>query len=413
MSSDRRGSVGGATVPASAAASADGAVSEGVADDPQADDPWFAPGPKKAFTPGDADAYADAAPTSPAEASSVQQNVVGLNTGEPNTGEPNTGGLKTGGLKTGEPNTGDASNADDGAGMASAATDEHAGQTEWFLRTGREGLHPDSVTPWDDVSGESPTDHPEVRVSAAGAPPWAGETTAVSATTPPPWETGPWPGAGTLRPGGSRPAGDGQAGDGQAGTPASGAAATAGLVGGSAAVRADVDGGAAVATPVRWSARTVLTAGLIPLVVPGLVLGFLSLRQAGSEAVRKASWLAIGASIAWAVIIIVIVASVSGGSPGACNGYPAAVHQAYEKALTDLHGNAPASTEASDLQTAASLANSSAAGAGQIGVRDALFTMANDLAQARADVVAGRPISASLRQHLAADGTVPSGSCAS
>lgn len=349
MSSDRRGSVGGATGPASAAASADGGASEDVADDAQADDPWFAPGPKKAAGPDDLNVSAD-----------------------------------------------------------TAETDEHAGQTEWFLRTGRAGLHPDSVTSSDDASGELTADHHGARVTAAGAPPWAGETTAVSASTPPPWETGPWPGPTALRSQGSHPLGDEQAG-----TTASRAAATAGLAGGGAAVSADADGTGPVATPVRWPARTVVTVGLIPLVVPGLVLGFLSLRQAGSEAVRKASWLAIGASIAWAVIIIVIVASVSGGSTGGCSGYPAAVRQAYEKALTDLRGNAPASAEATDLETAASLANSSAAAAGQIGVRNSLFTMANDLLQARADVVARRPISALLRQHIAADGAVPSGSCTS
>jgi hypothetical protein len=182
-------------------------------------------------------------------------------------------------------------------------------------------------------------------------------------------------------------------------------------VNGGTAIGPAMGGVGGAAAPVRWSARTVATAGLIPLVVPGLVIGFLSLRQAGSDAVRKAAWLSICASIAWAVIIIVIVASVSGGAAASCTGYPAAVHQAYDKVLTDLRGNAPASAEASDLETAASLANSSAAATGQLGVRNALFTMANDLSQARADVVAGRSISAPLRQHLAADGTLPAGSC--
>jgi hypothetical protein len=162
--------------------------------------------------------------------------------------------------------------------------------------------------------------------------------------------------------------------------------------------------------PVRWAPRTVLMAGLVPLVVPGLVVGFLSLRHAG-QAVRKAAWLAIGASVAWAVIIIAVVAGVSGGSASNCTGYPAAVHQAYEKVMTDMSGNATASVQAADLESAASLANSSAAAAGQIGVRTALFTMANDMVQARADVAAQRPIPAALRQHLADDGVVPAGSC--
>jgi len=165
--------------------------------------------------------------------------------------------------------------------------------------------------------------------------------------------------------------------------------------------------------PDRWPPRTVVAAGLIPLVVPGLVIGFLSLRQTTSEAVRRASWLTIGASIAWAVIIIVIAASVGGGSAGGCGRYPATVQRAYEKALSDLTSNAPASVQAADFQQAASLANASAAATGQIGVRTALFSMANDMSAARGYVVAGRPISATLRQHLADDGTAPSGSCAS
>jgi hypothetical protein len=156
----------------------------------------------------------------------------------------------------------------------------------------------------------------------------------------------------------------------------------------------------------------VVAAGLIPLVVPGLVIGFLSLRQTTSEAVRKASWLAIGASVAWAVIFIVIVASV-GGSAAGCGGYPAAVRQAYEKALSDLSSNAPVSTRAADFARAASLANASAAATGQIGVRTALFSMADDMWAARAEIAAGRPISAALRQHLTDDGKAPSGSCAS
>jgi hypothetical protein len=104
---------------------------------------------------------------------------------------------------------------------------------------------------------------------------------------------------------------------------------------------------------------------------------------------------------------------LSGGGAQSCGGYPAAVHQAYEKALSDLSGNAPASTQAADLETAASEANANAAAAGQIGVRTALFAMANDMTQARDYVLARRPIPATLQQHLTDDGVVPAGSCAS
>jgi hypothetical protein len=327
-------------------------LDDGVADDAQADDPWFAPGPKLTASPDMPADYADGA--------------VDASAGESSTGE-------------------------------SAAAEGRQHDTDWFLRTGRAGLHPDSETSWDDSSADVPAEHHEVRITAAGAPPWAGETTAVSASAPPPWETGPWPGPGSLksgrRPGRDQPASPSLRGE-------------ASLPGSSAP-----DGTGADAGPDRWPARTVLTAGLIPLVIPGLVLGFLSLRQAGSEAVRKASWVAIGASIAWAAIIIVIATSV-GGSAAACAGYPAAVQQSYEKAISDLSSRAPVSARVADFERAASLANASAAATGQIGVRTALFSMADDMFAARADVAAGRPISATLQRHLADDGKAPSGSCA-
>ncbi len=276
---------------------------------------------------------------------------------------------------------------------ADAADDRGGRGAEWFLRTGRAGLLPDSMTVASDDAADTPSrDHHEVRIAAAGAPPWAGETTQVADGAPPPWENGPWPGPGGL------------------GSPGSDASANGHRETRAPAPHASTD--AAVAQS-RWPARTVVTAGLIPLVVPGLVLGILSLRQPGGRAVRKASWLAIGASIAWAVVIILIVVGTAGAPAASCSGYPAGVRQAYEQALTALSRNAPASVQAADLETAASRANASAAAAGQIGVRTALFAMANDMTQARADVVALRPIPDALRQHLADDGAVPSGSCAS
>jgi hypothetical protein len=349
MSSDRKGSVGDATTaqePTSAAATADTDLGQAIEDDGKLDDPWFTPGPKRAAS----------------------------------TGETGTG-------IGGRPH-----------------------DAEWFLPTGRAGLHPDVETSFDDGSAEPPDGHREGRVTAAGAPPWAGETTDASASTPPPWETGPWPGPGELRSPGSSAVGDGAR---EVGVQASTSAAATGLTNRTVLSGAVLDETGPVAAPVRWAPRTVLTAGLIPLVVPGLVVGYLSLRQAGAQAVRKAAWLAIGASLTWAVILIVVVASLSGGSAGSCTGFPAAVHQAYAKVQTDLSSKAPASVQAADLETAASLANSSAASAGRIGVRTALFTLANDMAQARADIVAGRQIPATLQQHLAKDGVVPAGSCAS
>jgi hypothetical protein len=389
MSSDRKGSVGDATTarePASAVVTdaagttADNGLSQGISDDGQPDDPWFTPGPKPA-----AINEAESVEASPVEAESVEASTVEASPVEASTGEGISG---------------------------------QAQQAEWFLRTGRAGLHPDVMTSFDDASMEPSAGHHEVRVTAAGAPPWAGETADASASAPPPWETGPWPGPGHPGSPGWSATGDG---DHETSRRASTSAATTSLTGsgpllgaapdGAALDEAVLDDGGALDAATRWSARTVAATGVIPLVVPGLVVGFLSLRQVGGEAVRRAAWLAIGASLAWAVIIVLIVASAVGGSPGGCTGYPAAVHQAYGKVLTDMRGNAPASVQAADLETAASLANSSAAATGQIGVRTMLFTMAGDMAQARADVVARRPIPATLRQHLAADGTLPSGSC--
>jgi hypothetical protein len=288
----------------------------------------------------------------------------------------------------------------DAAANGAPASDSAEARAEWFLRTGRAGLLPGSMTvSWDDDgTGDQDGGH-DIRVEAAGAPPWAAEAADVPVAAPPPWETGPWPG----------PGGD------AAGSSASSRRGLGDSVAGAADAAARDDGsGSLVAAPAvegRWSARTVLIAGLVPLVVPGLVVGILGLRQASAPSVRKASVVAIGASLAWALIIVVIVAGGSGGSPGACTGYPAAVHHAYDKAMADLREHVPATAQAADFGSAASMANASAAAAGQIGVRTALFTMANDMAQARADVVAGRPVPATLRTHLAADSAAPAGSC--
>jgi len=156
----------------------------------------------------------------------------------------------------------------------------------------------------------------------------------------------------------------------------------------------------------------VLITGLVPLVVPGLVVGLVGLRRSSSgEPGRRASVLALVASLAWAVVIVVLVMATGGGSSSGCS-YPAAVHQAYATAMADLSGGAPAAQQATDLGIAASRANSAAAAAGDIKVRTALFALAGDLQQARADVIAGRLAQASLlRPQLATDGTALTASC--
>jgi hypothetical protein len=290
--------------------------------------------------------------------------------------------------------------APDNDANGAPASDSAETRAEWFLRTGRAGLQPDSMTvSWDaEETGAEDAGH-GVRVAAAGAPPWAADAADVPIAAPPPWETGPWPGPG------------GNAAGSNASRRRDHNDSVADPDEDAARDDASWHGAAAQAGVGRWSARTVLVAGLVPLVVPGLVAGILGLRQAGATSVRKASVVAIGASLAWALILIVIVAGGSGGAPGACTGYPSAVHDAYNKAMADLRGHVPATAKAADLGTAASMANASAAAAGQIGVRTALFTMANDMAQAQADVVAGRPVPATLRTHLVADSAAPAGSC--
>ncbi len=259
------------------------------------------------------------------------------------------------------------------------------------MPTGRAALMPESMTvsPADEDQPEQAqggVPAPRDRGGCYALPPWAGEAAALAAGAPP-WETGPWPGPGAGR---ASAVADGPAPDSSA--PASPAPASA-----------------------PWSPGAVLAAGLVPLVIPGLVAGALSFRRSkAGDPVRRASLLAIVASLAWAVIIVVVVASTSGGSAASCQ-YPVAVHQAYARAMTDLSSNAQASVTVADLGQAATRANASAAATatGDITVRSALFAMTADLQQARADVVAKRPVPSSLRAHLATDETALTASCPS
>jgi hypothetical protein len=220
---------------------------------------------------------------------------------------------------------------------------------------------------------------------AAGAPPWAAEPAREVAGVPPPWENGPWPGPGGVLP-----------------------ESPAVAVSGRPAPSARQDEQAGPVTP-----RTVLVTGLLPLVVPGLVVGVLGLRRSrAGEPGRRAAVLAVVASLAWAVIIVVVAVASTGGSASGC-GYPANVHQAYASVMADIRGGAPASTQEADLAVAAGRANSAAAAAGQISVRAALFALAGDLQQARADVIADRVVPASVQARLASDGAALSASCRS
>jgi hypothetical protein len=329
-----------------------------------------------------------------AEAATRAGAVTGSENGAADGGEPDpwfgAGPKVPGGADSAESGNG----ADTPRSASSEGAVEPGARADWFLPTGRAALMPESMTVAADEDEDGKAEYP-AQVRAAGEPPWAGEVTGPIAAVPPPWETGPWPG-----PGGGRASavGDGRMPD------------------GSATVGSPVPAGSTGQAPSGpWSARTVLATGLVPLVIPGLVAGALSLRRSkAGDPVRRASILAVVASLAWAVIIVVLVASTSSGPASSCR-YPAAVHQAYARAMADLRSNAQASVTVADLGQAATRANASAAATatGDIKVRSALFAMTADLQQARADVVATRPVPSSLRAHLAADEAALAAACPS
>jgi len=249
-----------------------------------------------------------------------------------------------------------------GPKVASAESDqaqatEGDGQAVRFLPAGRAGLSPGSMTEsWDDGNGAASADR-NGRTEAAGAPPWGLDTASAGADEPPPWETGPWPGPG------------------EAAVRPPGAAAADPAAGERGAVRLDRDR----ERPQR--SRLIMVLG--------------------------------GAAVLVVVAIVVIVMTLSGSPAAGCATYPAPVRQAYARAMSDLSGHASASVQAADLERAASLANASAAAAGQITVRTALFAMANDLDTAYTDVTKQRPVTSDLRQQLTADGTALPRTCPS
>jgi len=322
--------------------------SDGAADSDLAD-PWFEPGPK---LPG----YSISLPAGEADDGQVLDDPAGRGNGR------------------------------DGRSTGRDEDDVGSTTAEWFLPTGRAGLLPESMTVAADDDADSDTQAYQ-RAETAGAPPWAGEAAAPVAATPPPWETGPWSGPGSYR-GSERAA---PAGQHQASRPGSDRPGEAGGLS---------------------SPRIILIAGLVPLVVPGLILGALGLgRSSAGEPARRASIVALAASLAWALVIVMIVAvSGAGSSAGSCS-YPTAAQQAYQKAMTDLTSAAPKRVRAAEISAAVSTVNASAAAAGQIPVRTALAAMAGDLEQARSDLAAGRPVPSTLRQHLAADGAALTRAC--
>jgi hypothetical protein len=221
---------------------------------------------------------------------------------------------------------------------------------DWFLPTGRAGLRPDSITdfPADGLATIGPPAH----VEAASSPPWAADSASPAAGAPPPWENGPWPGPGET-------------------------------------------------APRREPGSPISRSGPAELADDRTIAGLLQ---------RRSVRLAV-AGCAAAVVLIVIIVVIVTTSGGGCGTYPAAVRQAYASAMADLRNHASAPVQLAAFQHAASRANASAAAAGQIAVRTALFTMAGDLDQAYADMTAHRALPPALLQHLTADGTALPASC--
>jgi hypothetical protein len=315
------------------------------------DDPWFAPSPKpNGYQPLDPDAM-DAA------------------------GWPTAVGNGQ------EPAAAETAVSENGASLQTAAEPAASRPDEWFLRTGRAGLLPDSVSEiWDDEDT-----HVFARPDTASAPPWAGDQQDQAVEEPPPWESGPWPGPGEERP---------------ARLPRS--------AGGQPQIRPKTSDDS------NWQATAALVTGILPLVLPGAVLGVLGLRRARTAGTGQiSSLIGIGLSAIWAVVLIVIVASGGSSGPACSSSSQAAVSGAVSTVLRDLGTSAPQSTVATDLQQAMSQANAAAAGAQQVSVRSAYVTLTTGLDRALATVEGSHSTSSypALSSELSADNAAITSAC--
>lgn len=259
----------------------------------------------------------------------------------------------------------------DGDSRAHAA--EVSDDTGWFLRTGRAGLLPDSMTEsWEE------TGHARDRLQPAGAPPWAGDRPGPDQGVPPPWESGPWPGPGEDR--SYRPAAGGRA----------------------ALSPAAADTG-------NWQATAALGTSVLPVVLPGLALGILGLRRSRITGTgRTASWFAIAFSLMWAVILTVWLAAAGGTAPGACGSYQSAVSIQVTQVLRDLTTGAPQSVLNSDLRQAITQANTAAAQAQQVTARNAMASLTASLQQVAAE---GSRSAAVRHQQVAAAAAAMTSAC--
>jgi hypothetical protein len=255
-------------------------------------------------------------------------------------------------------------------------------QTDWFIRTGRAGLRPDSVNEsWEE------TGHVTPRPETSAAPPWAGDAAAAATAEPPPWESGPWPG-----PDEARPEWHAQQDGPWAGGPRRPASDDTG----------------------NWQALAAVITGVLPLVVPGVVLGVLGLRRARQAGTGwLTSWVGIGLSVIWAVILVVWVAGGGNSVPNPCGGDQNAVSTAVSRVLHDLSSRAPRSALTTNLRQAITQANSAAADAQQVSGRDAMSTLTGGLQQVLIEVTAGRSSYsyAQMRQQVAADAVAMTSAC--
>jgi hypothetical protein len=301
--------------------------------------------------------------------------------GQPANGQPAAGQAANGEVES------EAADVKDAPGSSSwferSVSPVEAHTTEWFLRTGRAGLQPDSVTEsWDEEG------HALERPVTAADPPWAGERPDVAGESPPPWESGPWPGPGEGRPDLSQMAED--------------------------RLTAPGAGAAAVTVPAgNWQATAALGTGILPLVIPGLVFGVLGLRRAAATGVgRTWSLIGIGLSVIWAVVLSVFLAT--GGQPApACGAPQTDVARAVSQVDHELSAGAPQSVLTQDLRTAINQANSAAAGASQLGVRNALvaLTAGLQLAQQEASASPRRLSDAAIRAQVVAGLAVVTTAC--
>jgi hypothetical protein len=298
---------------------------------------------------------------------------------------------------------------------------------------------------------------PEPGTTVAGAPPWAGEPVTRAPDSPPPWESGPWPGpggsdsdeAGPARPdeaGGTRPdsrepggpGSNGQSPDGHGGDlqdsdwqgselqdPAGQGSAGRDAAGRDAERQGAKEQGAdarsvgrngpgrqAVGNPLSTAALIAGIAGIA--VLPGLILGVLGLRRArvtGTGRVQSGAGIAL--SLLWAAAIVAVVVLTGQGSSTdvGCSGYQAAGRAAPARASTALSAGAARSQLRADLSQAASSLNTAAASAQDVSVRNALSELTGDLQSALDQVTAGRPVPAALKRTLSRDAAAASRVC--